>query len=313
MKTLVIGAGSIGGYFGARMLQAKRDVTFLVREARARRLKEHGLEVKSVAGDLTINDPPVVVAGDIRAPYDLIILTCKAYDLAGAISDFAPAVGPKTRIIPLLNGMSHIDALDERFGREHVLGGLCAISTTLDGEGRIHHMSPFQSLTFGLRQGDSDGIFEDVKATLLDAGFEALPSDRIMQEMWEKWVFIASLGAATSLMRATVGDIIAAGHGDILTRLLAECSAIAAENGFPPGEAAAQRGLGVLTAKGSLLTASMMRDIENKNQIEADHIVGDLLKRGTENAARRPLLLTAYAHLKSYEARRARELAPKQA
>jgi 2-dehydropantoate 2-reductase len=311
MKTLVIGAGSIGGYFGARMLQAKRDVTFLVREARAKRLNEHGLVVKSVAGDFTIDHPPLVTAGNIKQPYGLIILTCKAYDLASAIADFAPAVGPHTKILPLLNGMSHIDALDQRFGAEHVLGGLCAISTTLDGEGRIHHMSPFQSLTFGLRQQD-DGIFEEVKATLGNAGFEALPSDKIMQEMWEKWLFIATLGSATSLMRATVGDIIAAGHGDLTTSLLAECSAIAAENGFPPREAAAQRGLGVLTTKGSLLTASMMRDIENNNQIEADHIVGDLLKRGTDNATRRPLLLTAYAHLKSYEARRARELAAKQ-
>ena len=311
MKTLVIGAGSIGGYFGARMLQAKRDVTFLVREARAKRLKEHGLVVKSVAGDFTISDAPVVTAGNIKESYGLIILTCKAYDLASAIDDFAPAVGPNTRIIPLLNGMSHIDALDQRFGAEHVMGGLCAISTTLDSEGRIHHMSPFQSLTFGLRQPEGGGIFDEVKATLGNAGFEALPSDKIMQEMWEKWLFIASLGAATGLMRATVGDIIAAGQGDILTRLFAECSAISAENGFPPSEGAAQRGLGVLTTKGSLLTASMMRDIENKNQIEADHIVGDLLKRGTDNAARRPLLLTAYAHLKSYEARRARELAAK--
>jgi 2-dehydropantoate 2-reductase len=311
MKTLVIGAGSIGGYFGARMLQAKRDVTFLVREARAKRLKEHGLMVKSVAGDFTIAEPPVVTAGNILAPYDLIILTCKAYDLAGAIADFAPAVGPKTRIIPLLNGMSHLDALDQRFGAEHVLGGLCAISTTLDGEGRIHHMSPFQSLTFGLRQKDSDGIFEEVKATLGNAGFDAMPSDKIMQEMWEKWLFIAALGSATGLMRATVGDIIAAGAKHISSGLFAECSAIAAENGFPPSAAAAERGLTVMTTEGSLLTASMMRDIENKNPIEADHIVGDLLKRGSDNEARRPLLLTAYAHLKSYEARRARELATK--
>jgi 2-dehydropantoate 2-reductase len=307
MKTLVIGAGSIGGYFGARMLQAKRDVTFLVRPARAKRLAEHGLILKSTAGDLTIDAPPTVTTDQIKEPFDLIILTCKAYDLESAVQDFAPAVGASTKILPLLNGLSHLDVLDKRFGAEHVLGGLAAISTTLDGEGRIHHVSPFHSLSYGLRQADQDGTAEKLKSALGDAGFEALYRDNIMQDMWEKWVFIASLGAGTSFMRATVGDIIAAGKGDVLTRLFSECSAIATENGFTPTAAAAERGLGILTAKGSPLTASMMRDIENKNAIEADHIVGDLLQRGHDNESRRPLLLMAYAHLKSYEARRSRE------
>jgi 2-dehydropantoate 2-reductase len=307
MKTLIIGAGSIGGYFGGRMLAAGRDVTFLVRPARQEKLKQSGLVIKSPSGDVSIDAPPTVTSNSLDSPFDLIILTCKAYDLPAAISDLAPAVGPKTLILPLLNGMSHIDLLDQKFGADHVLGGWCAISTTLDSDGRIHHMGAFQSLSFGARSKAQESAVAAIHETLANANFEALLRDNIMFEMWMKWVFIASLGSATSLMRASVGDIIEAGAVAISTGLLAECAAIASKNGFAPDSASMERNSSVLTTKGSPLTASMARDIENKNAIEADHIVGDLLKRGGEDKSAYPLLSTAYAHLKSYEARRARE------
>lgn len=311
MKILIIGAGSIGGYFGGRLLAAGRDVTFLVRESRQTKLAKSGLVIKSASGDATIDAPPTVTAKTIPGPFDLIILTCKAYDLPAAINDFAPAVGPNTLILPLLNGMSHIDRLDEKFGAEHVLGGWCAISTTLDAEGAIHHMGAFQSLSFGARSKGQESAMASVKETLSGAGFDALHPQNIMFEMWMKWIFIASLGSATSLMRATVGDIIEAGAVGITTGLLAECAAIATENGFAPDAATLQRNTGMLTTKGSALTASMARDIENKNPIEAEQIVGDLLKRGSDNDTRRPLLTTAYAHLKSYQVRRDREIKAK--
>ncbi len=117
MRILVVGAGAIGGYFGGRMLQAGRDVTFLVRPKRAAELAAAGLVIKSPNGDVTLKDPPVVLADKLNDKFDVVLLSCKAFDLEDAIRSFAPAVGPKTVIIPLLNGMLHLEVLDQKFGR----------------------------------------------------------------------------------------------------------------------------------------------------------------------------------------------------
>jgi 2-dehydropantoate 2-reductase len=309
MKTLVVGAGAIGGYFGSRLLAAGGDVTFLVRARRAEQLRRTGMQVISPLGDLQLPTPPLASAGRLDGHYDLILLSCKAYDLQASIADFAPAMGPGSKVLPLLNGMSHLDALDSRFGRERVLGGLARISGTLDSEGRIVHMGRFQSFAFGARDPGSQDQMPALEAALRAPGFEALLSQDIVHEMWEKWVFIAAAAATTCLMRATVGDLVNAGASDIATGMLEECGAIAAVNQFAPRPNAAKIGISVLTEPGSSFTASMLRDIEQGGRIEADHIVGDLLKRRGSAAA--PLLSTAYAHLRSYEARRTRESAAK--
>ena len=153
MRFLVVGAGATGGYFGGRLLEAGRDVTFLVRPARAERLAAAGLTITSPAGNVTLPSPPTVLAADLRTPFDVVILSCKAYDLDGAIESFAPAVGPDTAVVPLLNGMRHLDALDARFGADRVLGGSCFISAKLDEGGRIAHVSDIHRLTFGERAG----------------------------------------------------------------------------------------------------------------------------------------------------------------
>lgn len=306
VRILVVGAGAIGGYFGARLLSAGRDVSFLVRPRRAEQLRNNGMLVSSTLGDIKLPTPPLVSAGSIGGFYDLIIVSSKSYDLEGSINDFASAMGPDSQVLPLLNGLRHLDVLDARFGAPRVLGGLARISSTLDAEGRIHHLGSFNALVFGARRGVANAHIEKVARALQGAGFEALRSEDILHEMWEKWVFIAAAAAATSLMRATVGDIVAAGAQHIPTGLMEECAAIADANGFAPRAAAIDTGLGVLTAPGSAFTASMLRDIEQGARIEADHIVGDLLSRRAPALAA-PLLSTAYSHLKAYEARRARE------
>jgi 2-dehydropantoate 2-reductase len=300
----VVGAGAIGGYFGARLLAAGRDVTFLVRPRRAEQLRRIGLVVTSPHGDLNLPTPPSRNAQGLDESYDLVILSCKSYDLESSIGDFAPAMGPGSRVLPLLNGLKHLDILDARFGPQRVLGGLARISSTLDADGRIHQLGPYNELVFGSRGGPETNI-DDVAQALQVPGFDAHLSEDILHEMWEKWVFIASAAATTSLMRAAIGDIVAANAVHIPTELMRECAAIAAENGFGPREKATTTGLSVLTAPGSLFTASMLRDIEQRSRIEADHIVGDLLRRAGN--AGTPLLDTAYAHLRAYEARRERE------
>jgi 2-dehydropantoate 2-reductase len=307
VRILVVGAGAIGGYFGARLVAAGRDVTFLVRERRAEQLRRNGLQVISPLGDLNLPTPPLVSAKELADGYGLIIVSSKSYDLESSIEDFANGMGPNTRVLPLLNGMRHLDVLDARFGAQRVLGGLARISSTLDARGIIHQLGNFNALAFGPR-GREDSAVDAIAAALRVPGFEALRSADILHEMWEKWLFIAAAASTTCLMRATVGDIMAADARDIPARLLQECSAIAAANGFAPREAASNAGLGVLTAPGSAFTASMLRDIEQGGRIEADHIVGDLLRRAPA-PAQAPLLSTAYAHLRAYEARRKRESA----
>jgi 2-dehydropantoate 2-reductase len=308
MRILVVGAGAIGGYFGARLLDAGRDVTFLVRERRAQQLAEHGLMVRSRLGDIEIGAPPTVLAGAIDRPFDLVLLSCKAYDLDDAVASFAPAAGPSTLILPLLNGMRHMDVLDARFGKARVLGGFCIISSTLDGEGRIHHLNDTHALSFGERDGTSSPRIVALDAVLSNAGIDARLSTAIVQEMWEKWVFIASLAALTCLMRASVGDIVAAGGAAFGAQFVSECAAIAAANGFPPRESALERNRAILTEAGSPLTASMLRDVERGARTEADHVLGDLLLRSPGPADLPTLLAAACTHLKAYEQRRSRPL-----
>jgi 2-dehydropantoate 2-reductase len=306
MKILVVGAGAIGGYFGARLLAAGRQVIFLVRARRAEQLQRSGLVVLSPDGNLHLAAPPTVSAAQLVGPYDLILLSCKAYDLQGCIADFTAGMHPGTLVLPLLNGMRHMDVLDDTFGSERILGGLARISTTLDAQGRIHQIGDFRALVFGGRRAGSAERVAEVGTALNVPGFTSISSASITRDMWEKWVFIAAAAALTSFMRATVGDIVAAGASDIAVGLLEECAAIALENGFEPGQAAVDFGRSLLTTAGSPFTASMFRDIENKSRIEAQHIVGDLLGR---SKAANPLLRVAHAHLRSYEARREREAA----
>src|ERR1700730_12725416 len=181
MRILVVGAGAIGGYFGGRLLQANRGVPFLVGERRAAQLRETGLVIKSPAGDLHVPGPPVVLASGLHQPFGLILLSCKAYDLGNAIESFAPAGGPSATIVPLLNGMKHLDALDARFGANAVLGGQCVISTALDANGRILHLNNSHGLTFGERSGKRSDRAQAILAQLTGAPFDGRLSDNVLQ------------------------------------------------------------------------------------------------------------------------------------
>jgi len=309
MRILVVGAGALGGYFGGRLKAAGREVTFLVRPHRAAQLAKTGLVVRSALGDLNLANPPTVAAENLHEPFDLILLSCKSYDLESAMDSFAGAVGPNTAILPLLNGMRHMDLLTARFGAGAVLGGQCIISATLDPEGRILHLNDIHLLSFGERNGAKSARVEKIESEISGAGFEGRLSTAITQEMWEKWAFIAAAAGIGCLMRGAFGDIVAAGAGHFGAEIFTECCAIAAANGFPPGDAAVERSRAMITAPGSPIAPSMLRDIERGAPTESDHIVGDLLRRGANRLDGFPLLRIAYAHLKTYEARRQREKA----
>jgi len=305
MRVLVVGAGAIGGYFGGRMLEAGRDVTFLVRPRRAGELASAGLVIKSPNGDATLKNPPTVQADKLTEKFDVVLLSCKAFDLDDAVTSFAPAVGPQTSIIPLLNGMRHLDVLDKRFGRERVLGGLCAIAATLNEAREVVQLAPMQSLNFGERDGQLSDCVRVIAEIMASGRIGSVASENIVQEMWEKWVFLASLAASTCLMRTAVGNILAVSGGkDFILGMLDECSAVAGAEGHAPSGPFFQRTRGLLTSDGSQMTASMFRDIKAGAAVEADHVIGDLIARGDAAKVPVPRLRIAYTHLKAYEKQR---------
>ena len=302
MRVLIVGAGAIGGYFGGRMLQAGRDITFLVRPRRASELAAAGLVIKSPNGDVTLKNPPVIQADTIKDKFDTILLSCKAYDLDDAVKSFSPAVGERTAIIPLLNGMRHLDVLEKKFGASHVLGGLCLTAVTLNEKREVVQLGPLQSLGFGERDGKMSDRVRAIAEVVRSCNFDGVASETILQDMWEKWVFLASNAASTSLMRAPIGMILAAPGGkDFLLGILDECRAVATAEGYPPRAPALERATGMLTTEGSPLTASMFRDVKAGHPVEADHVIGDLIARADAAKIPVPRLRTAYTHLKAYE------------
>ncbi len=307
MRFLFVGAGAVGGYFGGRMAEAGCDVTFLVRPKRAAELAESGLVIRSRMGDVTIRDPKTVLADRIAEPFDAVVLSCKAYDLEDAMESFAPAAGPRTAIVPLLNGMRHMDALDARFGKDRVMGGQCQIAATLGAKREIVHLNEAQILGFGERDGSDSDRFQAIAKEMRSAKFTLQASKTILADMWEKWVFLAALAGCTCLMRAPMGDITSApGGAEFALRMLDECRSVAAAEGVEPRSVFLERVKKMMTEPGSAFTASMLRDIENNFPVEADHILGDLIERGS--GLDLPRLRIAYTHLKAYESRRARTM-----
>jgi 2-dehydropantoate 2-reductase len=301
MKILVVGAGAVGGFFGARLADSGRDVTFLVRPSRAQQLQRDGLRIVSPDGDLTIK-PQTLSSTQIHSPYDVIFLTVKSFALDQAITDMAPAVGPATMIYPALNGMRHIDTLAHRFGPAAVLGGVCMVSTELDQQGRIVQFNEMQSLTYGERDGQLTPRIRQLDETFRGAGFETELSANIMQAMWQKWVGISTLGLVNCLCSAPVGEINAVPYGEeTALQALDECASIAAACGYPTAKPFLDVVHQRLTAQGSNLTASIYRDMQKGAEVEFDAILGDLFDRGRSHQLKTPLLQAACVRMRIYQ------------
>lgn len=308
MRILVLGAGGIGGYFGGRLAAAGLAVQFLVRPARAELLARQGLIINSPLGDLHIAVETSTVAD---AAFDVVILACKAYDLPAALDAVSPAVGPSTSVLPLLNGIRQLDVLDERFGRERILGGLCHIGVTVNAAGEIQHLNALQRLVLGARTKGQIGAAEALHGVLEHGGFAPVLSDAIMPEMWEKFVFLATYAGMTTLMRAPIGAILAAEEGEAVMReMLAECTATATASGYAPRPAAMATMMSALCEKGSKGTSSMFRDMARNGRTEHEHIIADMLARARAGGVASPLLRVSLANMQAYEAMRLEAIEP---
>lgn len=307
MRILVVGAGATGGYFGARLAMAGRDVTFLVRPRRAAVLRERGLRIVG-QGDDHIIEPTLVTSADLTAPYDLVLLSVKATGLAAAIEDVAPAVGPATTIVPFLNGMAHVDTLTARFGERAVLGGVIMVATMIDDAGDIVRLAPMQGVLVGERDGSDTPRLREVASALGGAGFDFEVRPDITARMWAKWVFISSISAVTCLMRAPVGDVVAVpGGAELGPAIVAEAAAVAAAAGFAVPEQYLASVRATVTQPGSPTTSSLYRDLVAGQPTEVEHIFGDLVARARALSVATPVLDLATLHLRVHQHRTKRD------
>ncbi|MDQ8165248.1 MAG: ketopantoate reductase family protein [Gemmatimonadota bacterium] len=308
MKMLVLGAGGIGGYFGGRLAESGTDVTFLVRPRRRAQLLSDGLRIVSPAGNATLKVQTVDAEGLAANPrdFDIVLLTCKSYDLDSAMDAIAPAMAAGSAVLPMLNGIAHLDRLDARFGAANVLGGSCSISVTLQPDGTITHPDPLQRLAFGERDRS-----QSARTQMLADSFERTNvtwehSADIEQNMWEKISFLSVLAAVNCLFRANTGEILSApgGRGAIDSALRTNFE-IATRAGHPPRPATVEFARSQLLDSAGKRSWSMLNDVENGAPTEADHIIGWLLERAHAFDIEAPVLSLAYTNLKAYEARRA--------
>jgi 2-dehydropantoate 2-reductase len=308
VKILILGAGAVGGYFGARLHQSGADVTFLLREPRAAKIKKEGLVIKSPKGDAVL-PVKVVTKGGEGGPYDVVILACKAYDLESAMEAIAPAIGPATTIVPMLNGHAQFGVLDKKFGADKVAGGLARIGGMLGPNGEVMHSSPFAAVSFGERSGKpAREHLKELDAACKKAGIDGGLNGNINQDLWDKWIMLTALAAMCCTLRGTSGDILAADEGkDLMLETVEECRKVAAAEGFDPGDKGIANLKAFLTQPGSVFAASMLGDLEKGGAIEGRHVIGDMLGRARKHGVAAPNLRVALAVVQAYEARRARD------
>ena len=302
MRLLVLGAGALGGYFGGRALERGLDVAFLVRPRRAAQLAERGLVVKSPLGDIA---RPVTTVERAGPGFDAVLLSCKAYDLEAAIAAIRPAVEVGARVLPVLNGLAHMAALNAAFGADRVWGGLAKCQATLTAEGEVRHLGDWRWLTFGAQAGHEDGRAAALAAALGQGPAlvaEAVPD--IAYRMWQKLVHLGTVAAATALMRANVGEILRAGGEDFLLTLLARNAAIAAAHGHVMEDSFLASYRALFTDRASLYTASMLRDLEAGGRTEADHILGWLAAAARTAGVDPTLHELAHLHARAFDQRR---------
>lgn len=304
MRILVLGAGGVGGCFGGRFAESGADVTFLVRPGRRAQLAKNGLVVWSSFGDI-VTPVNTTARDEIKTPYDLVLLSCKAYDLDDAMEAIAPAMGADSVVLPLLNGLRHIEVLQARFGEANVWGGSCYIGAAFNSEtGEIRHIGDFQRIVFGTldgKQSDRAKAFAALDATV---GFDIEPSPDIVQTMWDKFSMLVALATANTITRATIGEMLEAPSGEaFLLAALAESRDAAEALGHPVSASTLENYNRMFTTRGSAFAASMLRDMEAGRQTEGEHVLGDFIRRTSAIGFDTPMVRCALAAIETHEAK----------
>ena len=296
MKILIVGAGGVGGYFGAKLIEAGADITFLLREKRHKLISENGLTIENDDGSFTVH-PKSVTADQLTPDYDLILLAPKSYDLRDSLDSLEKASG-KGVFLPFLNGYNHLEFLDKRYGKDRVMGGVAHIAAMITKTGAVKRLGDIGGLIIGHRTTAQEEVAREFASLCEKADFNFTYSENIEQALWEKWVMLATLAAMTTLCLGSVGEIVATRYGaEMARRAHMEACAIAAANGHPVPEKVRAGQLTMLTKEGSPFTASMMRDLVGGLRTEHEHILGDLIGKGAPHNIDCPLLKIAYTHM----------------
>jgi 2-dehydropantoate 2-reductase len=307
MRFLILGAGGIGGYFGGMAAFAGQDVTFLVRERRAQSLRRQAMTILMPDTRRVEIEPVLLVDNAPAAPFDVVVLSCKAYDLDSALNAIEPRLSPHTVVLPLLNGLAHYAAIDERLSAERVLGGFAQIGVTLRADGMIQRMSEGASIILGSRHpAVTDIATRSIARALSNDYAEAKVSPNLAAETWAKFAYLGALAVSTCLLRGAVAEIQATDHGkSLLAAIFQEICSIAAAEGFPLDERWVSERRRLFETISLSESSSMYRDLLAGNQVESDHIIGDLLRRAEASGVATPYVAAAYCQLQVYENSRA--------
>lgn len=301
MKVLVVGAGATGGYIGAQLARAGRKVTFLVHPATRDRLTRSGVQIRSADGTTTSVSVRAVTADMLDRTYDVVILAVRSDAVPAAIDDFAGAFGADSIIVPVVNGVAHLDLLTARFGARRVCGGAAQLVTSLDA-GVVQEIRPGATIQIGQLDSGPVGRLAEVATTLTVEQVTTTVSDDIVAVMWTKFAFITATAALTCLLRSTIGPIARTPGGlAAADTLLDEIAAVmdTAGHGLDPQSRAALRA--TLTDRTSTFGPSMFRDLVAGRRVEAS-VLGELtaLARGAGLAT--PLLDAALAGIQVHNA-----------
>jgi len=281
VKIAVIGAGGVGGYFGARLAQAGQNVTFIARGAHLAAMREHGLRVRSANGDLSIN--PVQATDDARTvgTADVVMIAVKLWSTADAIETARVMMGPDSAVVSFQNGVEAEDALVAAFGKARVLGGVANIAALIETPGLIRHNGTMAILQFGELDGTRSPRIEALLEACKRAGIDARVPDDIIKAIWEKFVFLASLSAMTAVTRLPLGPLREDPDTRSLFRQLAEeVVAVGRAKGVPLGDGTADAMMTRLDGLPPDMVASMLGDLKRGNRLELPWLSGGVVEAG---------------------------------
>ena len=300
MKVLILGVGGLGAFFGAHLQKINCDVTFLVRENTKKLISEHGIKILSDFGNFKIK-PVLITKKELKVNYDVVIISCKAYDLDEAINDLKPSQ-KNAIIVPLLNGQAHINKLEKAFKKENVFGGVAHVSSNANAPGEIKHVGKIKRLSFGTRYQGNQEIANDLYQLCRKADFQTILSEDINQDIWEKWIFLATIAGATTLFQTSIDNINTKPNGKIfIQNLWNECINISKENGYELRTESKSLHEDLLFKSDYPFKASMLVDMEKKLMTEHEHIFFEFIKLGKKKKLNTSLLETCHLNMSIYE------------
>jgi 2-dehydropantoate 2-reductase len=290
MRIAIIGAGGVGGYFGARLQQGGADVHFVARGAHLAAMRREGLTVESPLGDIHLPHVNVAETPAEIGKADMVWLSVKLWDMDGAVQSMRPLIGPETGIISFQNGVQKDDILRAAFGGKAVMGGVAYIATNIDRPGVIKHTGTMQRLIFGEYDGSRSRRAEMLLELCVRGGINAELSDDVRRAIWEKFVFLVGLSGSTTTMRETIGPIRSNPLSrQFLSDLMRETVAVGRALGVAlPADFADQR-MSFVDGLPDAMTSSMHHDLKAGKRLEVSWLSGGVAQLGEKAGVPTPM------------------------